>query len=107
MYVSSCAWVKTTAATGLTLHLLVKLASYHCRDYKVVNFVVTCMYHVFQSPTGDNVEFIWQASVGKHKGFIPQQFLKENRYSNETVKRNGKESRSNKMMVAKMVGHVL
>ena len=51
------------------------------------------------------MELTWQARVGEHKGFIPLQFLKENCYSDEIVKRRNK-SRFDEIVTAKMVGYV-
>ena len=48
------------------------------------------------------MELTWQARVGEHKGFIPLQFLKENCYSDETVKRRNKDE----IVTDKMVCHV-
>ena len=90
--------------SNLATYLRVELAT-TVEITKWCTLLYIAMYFViFQSQTGDNVEFTWQASVGKHKGYIPLHFLKENCYSNETLKTNGK---SDRMTVAKMVSHVL
>ena len=52
------------------------------------------------------MELVWQADVGEHKGYIPLQFLKENHYSDETIRRDSKNSKPNKTVSAKVVGLV-
>lgn len=46
--------------------------------------------------TGDNVELTWHTSVGEHKGYVPLQFLKENRYSDEILMKKRRQSRPDK-----------
>ena len=53
------------------------------------------------------MELTWHTSAGEHRGFVPLQFLKENCYSDEIIKRNGKKIRPNEVAAAKMVGYVL
>ena len=56
--------------------------------------------------TGDNMELTWQTSVGEHKGYIPLQFLKENRYSDEIIMTKRRQSRPDKMVATEVFSYV-
>ena len=64
------------------------------------------MHLAFIDKIGDNVELTWKVDVGEHKGYVPLQFLKENRYSDDILIRESKQSRPDKTVAAKMVGCV-
>lgn len=49
------------------------------------------------------MELTWEVDVGEHSGYIPLQFLKENRYSNDILINDSKQSRPDKTVEAKMV----
>ena len=52
------------------------------------------------------MELTWKADVGEHKGYIPLQFLKENRYSDEILRRDSKQSKPDKTVAPKLVSCV-
>ena len=53
------------------------------------------------------MELTWVADVGEHRGYVPLQFLKEHRYSDEFLARANNQSRPDKTVADKLVGHVI